>query len=143
MHTPTWWRRRGADVEAVGRGRVRVDPRHGPGEELSEIHVPPVYIAAHEVGVPPFEVGRPRDALLQNKIPETRGEALYLRLDPLGHIEGRAVWDVAVGPDGVLALGSARLIEEALLGEQDERPLGVLPVRHSSLPRRDLLERAA
>src|SRR5215217_7957964 len=140
MHTPTWWRRCGADVEAAGRGRVRVDPQHGPGEELLEVHVPSVDIAADEVGVPPFEIHRPRDALRKNTVPETGGETFYLRLDPLRHVEGRAVWDVAVRPYGMLAFGGARLVEEALLGEQDERPLGVLTARDGGLAGGDLVQ---
>jgi hypothetical protein len=43
----------------------------------------------------------------------------------------------------MLAFGGARLVEEALLGEQDKRPLGVLTARDGALPRRDLVERAA
>jgi hypothetical protein len=50
---------------------------------------------------------------------------------------------VAVGPGGVLAFGGASPVEETLLGEQDERPLGVLPARDGLLTRRDLVERAA
>ena len=71
---------------------------------------------------------------VQDEVPEARGEAFYLGFDPLGHVEGRAVGDVAVGPDGVLALGGAGRVEEALLGEQDERPLGVLAPRYGGLP---------
>src|SRR5829696_5317457 len=143
MHASARRRRGRTYVQSLCRGGVRVETDHRPGQKLTEVHVPAAYVAADEVGVLPFEIRRPGDALRKNTVPETGGEAFYLRLDPLGHIEGRAVWDVAVGPDGVLALRSARLIEEALLGEQDERPLGMLPVRHSSLPCRDLLERAA
>jgi hypothetical protein len=43
----------------------------------------------------------------------------------------------------VLALGSARLIEEALLGEQDERPLGVLTAGDGGLAGGDLVQRRA
>src|SRR5918994_5592676 len=143
MHASARRRRGRTYVQPLCRGGVRVETDHRPGQKLTEVHVAAAYVAADEVGVLPFEIRRPGDALRENTVPETGGETFYLRLDPLGHIEGRAVWDVAVGPDGVLALGSARLIEEALLGEQDERLLRVLPARYGSLPRRDLVERAA
>src|SRR5215207_4019643 len=143
MHASARRRRGRTYVQSFSRGGVRVETDHRPSQKLTEVHVAAAYVAADEVGVPPFEVGRPRGALRKNTVPETGGETFYLRLDPLRHVEGRAVWDVAVGPDGMLAFGGARLIEEALLGEQDERPLGVLPARHGTLPRRDLVERSS
>src|SRR5215208_151137 len=141
VHTPARRRRRGADIEAISRGRVRVEPWNGPGEELPQVHRPSDDVAADEVGVPPFEVGRSCGALGQDEIPEARCEALNLSLDPLRHVEGRAVRDVAVGPDGVLTLWRTRPVEEAMLGEQDERTLRVLSARHGALTRRDLVER--
>src|SRR5215213_10039142 len=143
MHASARRRRGRTYVQSLCRGGVRVETDHRPGQKLTEVHVPASYVAADEVGVLPFEIRRPGDALRKNTVPETGGETFYLRLDPLCHVEGRAVWDVAVGPDGVLAFGGARLVEEALLGEQDERPLRVLPPRHGALPRCDLVERAA
>ena len=64
--------------------------------------------------------------LREYALPEAGGEAFDLGLYPPRHVEGRAVGDVAVRPDRVLALRSARGVEEALLGEQDKGPLGVL-----------------
>jgi hypothetical protein len=59
--------------------------------------------------------------------------ALDLRLDTIPHVDGGPVRDMAVRPGGVLAAGSARVVEQALLGEQDERALGM-----ASLPGRTL-----
>src|SRR5919106_5759590 len=111
MHASARRRRGRTYVQSLCRGGVRIETDHRPGQKLTEVHVPSVDIAADEVGVPPFEIGRPGDVLRKNTVPETGGEALYLRLDPLLHVEGRAVWDVAVGPHGMLTFGGARLIE--------------------------------
>src|SRR5215207_5480230 len=143
MHASARRRRGRTYVQSLCRGGVRVETDHRPGQKLTEVHVPAAYVAADEVGVLPFEIRRPGDALRKNTVPETGGETFYLRLDPLGHVEGRAVWDVAVGPDGMLALGGARLVEEALLGEQYKEPLGVFPAGDGALPRCDLVQRRA
>ena len=50
---------------------------------------------------------------------------------------------MAVRPYGVLALRRARLVEEALLGEQDKGPLGVFPAGDGGLAGGDLLQRPA
>src|SRR4028118_1672093 len=116
-----------AEVEARRARRVRVRPYHGPGEELPHVHEAAVYVPPDQVGVPALEVRGSPGAPGQDAVSEAGGEALYLRLYPPRHVEGRAVGDVAVGPHGVLALGGAGRVEEALLGEQDERPPGGLP----------------
>src|SRR5215216_626926 len=105
MHASARRRRGRTYVQSLCRGGVRVETDHRPGQKLTEVHVPAAYVAADEVGVLPFEIRRPGDALRKNTVPETGGETFYLRLDPLGHVEGRAVWDVAVGPGCVLARG--------------------------------------
>src|SRR5215203_5569034 len=124
MHASARRRRGRTYVQSLCRGGVRVETDHRPGQKLTEVHVPAAYVAADEVGVLPFEIRRPGDALRKNTVPETGGETFYLRLDPLGHVEGRAVWDVAVGPDGMLALG-------------------VFPAGDGGLPRCDLVQRRA
>jgi hypothetical protein len=64
---------------------------------------------------------------------EAGRESLDLSLDCPANVDGRAVRDVTVGPGRVLADRRASVVEEALLREQDEGPLGV-----PSLPRRAL-----
>src|SRR5262249_1046880 len=55
-----------------------------------------------------------------------------------GHIQRAAVRHMAVGPGGVLSTGRTRLVEQAGLREQHERPSGV-----RALPLRDLVERSS
>src|SRR5918994_179557 len=141
MHASARRRRGRTYVQPLCRGGVRVETDHRPGQKLTEVHVAAAYVAADEVGVLPFEIRRPGDALRENTVPETGGETFYLRLDPLGHIEGRAVRDVAVRPHGVLALRSAGGVEEALLGEQDKESLRVLSPGYGGLARGDFLQR--
>ena len=73
------------------------------------------------------------------RVSETRSEALDLRLDPLGHVLGRAQRHVAVRPHRVLAGRRAGLVEERGLGEED---VGALTARRA-FRLGDLLERAA
>ena len=74
---------------------------------------------------------------------EAGREPLDLSLDPLGHVRGRSVRHVAVRPRRVPAGRSARLVEQARLGEQDERTVCVPPLPRSPLRGGDLVERAA
>ena len=77
-------------------------------------------------------------------VAEARCEALDLRLDRVGRVAVPALRHVAVRPRGVLALGRARVVEEALLHEQHERPLaGAASLPRRALGLRDLGERAA
>ena len=71
-----------------------------------------------------LEVGRRRHRAREDEVAEARGEALDLRLDRVGHVAAPAVRDVAVRPGGVLALRRAGRVEQRVLGEQHERPLG-------------------
>ena len=49
---------------------------------------------------------------------------------------------MGVGPEGVLSLGRARGVEEALLRDEDVGLLGMSSYRDSGLCRRDLAERS-
>ncbi len=49
---------------------------------------------------------------------------------------------MAVGPQGVAAGGSPRRVEQALLGDEHERPVGMLAAPDRRLPRGDLRRRA-
>src|SRR5215207_380708 len=143
VHTHSGRRRGRADIEPLRRRRVRVESGHGPGEELSEIHDAAVDVAAHQVGVESFEVRRSHRVLGQDALLEARGEAFDLGLDPPCHVEGRAVGDVAVGPNGMLARRRAGRVEEALLRQQHERSLGMLAAPHGGFTGGDLLQRAS
>src|SRR5215204_2314146 len=141
MHAPARRRRGRTYVQSLCRGGVRVETDHRPGQKLTEVHVAAAYVAADEVGVLAFEIGRSGDALREYALPEAGGEAFYLGLDPPRHVEGRAVRDVAVRPHGVLALRSAGGVEEALLGEQDKGPLRALLPGDGGLARGDFFQR--
>ena len=79
----------------------------------------------------------------QDAIPKTRRESFDLALDSLGHVKGRAVRDVAVSPNGVLARRGARGVEERLLHEQHVRFFGMLALPRVTFGLRDLGQRAA
>ena len=70
-------------------------------------------------------------------------EALDLRLDRVGQVAAPAVRDVAVRPGGVLPLGRAGRVEQRVLGEKHERPLGRPARPRGALGGGDLVERAA
>jgi hypothetical protein len=82
-------------------------------------------VTADEVAVVLLELQRPACGSGQDAVPEPRGEALDLVLDRVGHVDGGAVGDVAVGPGDVPALGCPRRIEQRRLCEDDERSLRV------------------
>src|SRR5581483_8239309 len=113
VDAPAGGRRGRADVErAVGR-RVGEGTDGGAGEELAEGLQAAVDVAVDVGRVVLLQGDGPHDAALEYAVAEARGEALDLRLDPLGHVDPRAVGDVAVAPHGVLAGRRARGVGEA------------------------------
>src|SRR4029077_1244317 len=74
---------------------------------------------------------------------EAGGEPLGLRLDPVGHVDVRTGWHVAVGPQGLLAGRGAGRIDHAGLDHEDVGLVRVLAGRYVGLGRGELLERAA
>src|SRR5690606_24389574 len=64
-----------------------------------------------------------------------------LSLDAVGGVFGRAVGDVAVGPGGVEAGRRAGRVEDAGLGEDEERAFGDAPLPGRSLCGRDVVQR--
>ena len=70
-------------------------------------------------------------------------EAFNLLFDALGHIEGGAMRDMAVGPGGVFAIRGARRVEEAVLHEQHVGSFGMLSLPDDSLGFANLFQRAA
>ncbi len=57
----------------------------------------------------------------QNAIAKARREAFDLIFNGFGHIHLAIEWHVAVGPQGVFSVWSARIIEDALLRNQGQR----------------------
>src|SRR5215212_6088402 len=133
-------RRRGADIETLGGRRVGRDARRWAGEELAKVHQAAVDVAADVVCVDLLQRGRAHRASGQDAVLNAGGETFYLGFYPFGHVEVGAVGNVAVGPDGVLALRGARAVEEALLGEQDEGALGVFAPKDGGLSGGDLIQ---
>lgn len=119
----------GAEVEFWVRGGVGVEARDRAGEELREVLDAANDVAADEVWVVGLVSGRGSGVGGEDGVAEAGGEAFDLVQDGLGHVGGGAVGDVAVCPAGVLVVGGAGGIEDALLGDEDEGFVGdaVLP----------------
>src|SRR6185369_2492762 len=113
-------RRARAEVETRVRRGVRDETRDRTREDLAEVVGASGDVAADVVLVVPFEIGGSEDAAREDPLAEARREALDLRFDAIGHVVRAAVRDVAVGPAGLLAVGRARAVEEALLRDEDE-----------------------
>src|SRR5439155_3451957 len=143
MHAAARRRRGAAEIEVAGAGRVWLDRPARAHEELRQSVRAVRDVAPDVVRVVALDVGGRHHVPREHALAETRCEALELRLDALGHVDGRAVRHVAVGPDRVLARGRARLIEEALLADEHEWALGRVALPHLALGVRDVVERAA
>src|SRR5439155_1071664 len=100
-------------------------------------------VAPDVVLVVAMDLGRAHHRARENPVAESRREALDLRLHSFGHVECGPVRNVAVRPHGVLARGSARRVEEALLSDEDERALGRRAARDLGLALGDLVERSS
>jgi hypothetical protein len=99
-------------------------------------------VAADEVRVVPLELGRVARARGEDAVMEAGREALDLRIDPVAHVERGAVRDMAVRPGSVLSGRRARVVEKALLREQDEGPLCVPSLPRCAFGFDDLRDRA-
>src|SRR5439155_24805824 len=110
--------------------------------KLAEIHGPGVRVDADEAPVAGLELGRAHGVPSDNELPEDRREALDLRLDSFGHVLGGAVRDMAVRPGRVLTGRRPARVEEARLGDQDERPLNRATAPGAPFRGRNLLQRA-
>src|SRR5262249_14871569 len=125
------------------RGGVRVESRHGPGEELPEVGDAARDRAADVVGIVVLKLPRPQGVPRENAVAEAGREALDLSLDDVRPVDGRPRRDVAVRVARVLASGGPAAVELALLDEEDEGSLGMLTAPDGGLAGRDLVERAA
>src|ERR1035441_7011655 len=108
-----------AEVQS-GEGRT-IEAPGGTEEELAYIERPATEIAADEVGIVAFHGGRAENVARQNALAEAGGKALHLRLNGIRHFHRRSVGHVAVGPSGVLSLGSAGGIEKSVLRSEERR----------------------
>src|SRR6185503_9205012 len=129
-----------AQVQGGIRRRVRVEARDRAGEELEEVRGSTTDRAADGRGIVTFDVGRGARVACQDQVAKTRGEALDLRLDAPGHVDGRRVRNVAVRVARVPAHGRAQRVEQALLRDEHEGSLGDLAAPGRALRRGDLLQ---
>src|SRR5439155_17767079 len=105
---PASWRgRRRADVDALQWCSVRHEPPRRAEEELGQVHCAAVQVTADEVAVVRLELGGAHRVAGEYAAAESGREPLDLRFDALGHVDRRAIRDVAVGPCGVLPGGRA------------------------------------
>src|ERR1019366_7713544 len=118
-------RSRGTAEVQPGQRRA-IEAPGGAQEELPYMGAPAAEIATDEVGIMAFHGGGAENVAPQNALAEAGGKALHLRLDGVRHVHRRRVGHVAVGPGGVLSLGSAGGIEKGVLDEKDERRAGVV-----------------
>src|SRR5919204_5108015 len=98
----------GAEVHASERSSVRHELPHRTEEELTQVHDAAVEVAADEVAIVHLELDGPHGVTREDPLAEAGSEALDLRLDPLRHVDGGAVRDVAVRPGRVLSKRRAR-----------------------------------
>ena len=82
-------------------------------------------------------------APLEDEIAKAWCEALDLGLDPLRHVDGRAIGNVTIAPGRVPAQWGACVIEQRLLRENDERLLGRVSLPRRSFAGGDLFNRSA
>src|SRR5215213_3743770 len=110
------------EVQPMIGGRVRIqDAPAGSREQLAHVESATRYVAAHVVRVCLFHLGRTGSDLREDPLAEAGRKSLYLAKDWLGHVDGRAIGDVAVRPDRVLPRRCTCAVEQALLCEQHER----------------------
>ena len=79
----------------------------------------------------------------ENTIAKTGRESLDLRFDLVRHIRAAVGRNVTVRPERMLAARRARFIEQTLLRDQHEGPLGNFSVRNLALRRRNFVNAAA
>src|SRR5882672_9461744 len=95
-------RGRGAAEVDVARARaVRIDRPGRAHEELRDRMSAVGDVAAGVIRILALDVRWCRDRALEHAVAEARCEALKLRFDACRHVEGRAVWHVAVRPHGL------------------------------------------
>ena len=100
----------------------------GTGEKLPQIHHATRDVATDVVLIPPLKIGRSGHVPGENQMAKPRCKSLHLCLNRLSHVHRRTVGDLTVGPAGLFARRSARRIKQALLGDQQKRPLGTAAV---------------
>src|SRR5207253_7805530 len=110
-------------------------------------------IAAREVRIRLFQIGRARFVAPENAIAETGGEPFDLRFDPLRHVDLVRRWtdsrwraterNVAIRPKCVLSARRARFVKQTLLRHQHKWTLRDFAARNVALGIGNFFNRAA
>ena len=112
-------------------------------KELAHRHGSAADVATEQVRIHPLEGCRRRYMTGQNTIAKARRKALNLRLNARSHIHRGTVGDVAIGPECVLPLRSARWIKKRWLRRQHKGPLRMLSLHYCTLRIGNLIKRTA
>src|SRR3954470_24312605 len=136
-------RGRRAQEDAGDAGRVGIQRRAGPQDELPRVVGAGDDVAADVVGVVRLHLRGAPHVAGEDPVAEAGCEALDLRLDGRRGVAGVAGGNVRVGVDGVdVAVGPAG-VGEVLLADEHERSLGHPPAADLALRGFDLAEAAA
>ena len=98
-------RRRGRTQIKIGRTRG-VSAQGWPEEDLAHGECAAGNVAADKIGVHSLKPRGRKCAAGKDAVTEAGGKALDLGFDATGHVDGRSIGDVAVGPQYMLALGA-------------------------------------
>src|SRR5947207_1297532 len=147
------WSRRRTQVNAAQRCSIWSRTENRAGNQLRHVDGAAANIAAREVRIRSFQIGRARFVARENAIAETGGESFDLRFDSLRHValvrhrtdlRWRATeWNVAIRPECVLSVRRARFIKEALLRHQHKWTLRDFAARDVALGIGNFFNRAA
>ena len=93
-------------------------------KQLHERCLTTIDIATDQICVVSFKFQRTHDVPSDDAFAKSRGEAVDLIFQWIGHIECAAIWDMAICPRHVFAGRCSRAIKERWLNQQDVWTLG-------------------
>src|SRR5437879_8553814 len=147
------WSRRRTQVNAAQRRPIWSRTENRPRNQLRDVNAAAANIAAREVRIRSFQIGRARFVACENTIAETGGEPFDLRFDSFRHVDlvrhrtdsrWRATeWNVAIRPECGLSARRARFIKQALLRPQHKWTLRDFAARDVALGVGNFFNRAA
>src|SRR3954452_23666450 len=140
MHAAARWRGAGGEIDPVVGCRIRIAARERPRQHLHEVVRAAGDVAADDVRIVRLVLDAVPRVPRQDSVAESGRESLVLRFDDAGHVVRRSIRNVAVRPTGVLAGRRARVIEKALLRDEDERLSTVASFPDVRFVRSDLLD---
>src|SRR2546421_9793279 len=135
--------RRRTKINSAQRRSIRSRTENRSRDELPQIRGAAVNVAAREIRIQFFQIGRAHFVARQNAIAETGSEPLDLRFDFVGDVDLRSEWHVRIGPKRVLTTRGARFVKKTLLCDQNKWALGNFSVCDVTFRGRDFIERPA